>query len=271
MKTLRTLSLNLRFGLADDGPNGWPYRKEAVVKLFRQEDPDLIATQEVNHFQADYLAERLTEYEYIGRRPGAPHFWQDNVLFFKNRIACREADHFFLSQTPDIPSRSFGSRFPRQATLGRFQADGCDFVCVNTHFDFDTPAQLGAARVVHSRLEAYRTDLPVILMGDFNTTPDSVCYQWLTSEKGDNGGRFRETFTAPYPSTFHRFTGRPTAGYIDWILYRGSLRLDSCRVMDQPIDDVYPSDHHPVAAVFSCGLPPVADRKKYPLEDGENQ
>jgi len=256
VKTLRILSLNLRFGLAEDGPNDWEYRKEAVVKLFRQEDPDIIATQEVNHFQGDYLAENLTRYDHIGRRPRAPHFWQDNVLFFKKEITCVHEDHFFLSHTPDVPSRSFGSRFPRQATLGLFQADGSRLICINTHLDFDDPAQLGAARVITDRLQDHDTGLPVILMGDFNATPESPCYQWLTD--GVEGGNFRESFTAPYPSTFHRFTGQPTAGYIDWILYRGPLRLESCRVVDQKIDDMYPSDHHPVAATFSCNLQETA-------------
>ena len=254
MKRLRTLSLNLRFGLADDGPNSWQYRKEAVIKLFRRENPDIIATQEVNHFQADYLAENLRVYNHIGRRPAAPHFWQDNILFFKREITCRREDHFFLSHTPDIPSRSFGSRFPRQATIGLFHTDRCRFICVNTHFDFDTPAQLGAARVIRERLRSYGAQFPVILMGDFNATPQSPCYQWLTTQNHDNGGDFRESFTAPYPSTFHRFTGRPTAGYIDWILYRGPLALESCRVIDQPVDNVYPSDHHPVTAVFICDM-----------------
>ena len=251
MTRLRTLSLNLRFGLAKDGPHAWQYRKEAVLKLFRQENPDIIATQEVNHFQADYLAENLTAYDHIGRRPRAPHFWQDNVLFFKKEITCRRHDHFFLSHTPDVPSRSFGSHFPRQATIGLFQTQECRFICVNTHFDFDTPAQLGAARVITERLRDHDAGVPVILMGDFNTTPESSCYQWLTDD--NKGGNFRESFTAPYPSTFHRFTGQPAAGYIDWILYRGALRLESCRVVDQPIGDTYPSDHHPVTAVFSCG------------------
>jgi endonuclease/exonuclease/phosphatase family metal-dependent hydrolase len=252
VESLRTLSLNLRFGLADDGPNGWEYRKKAVVKIFRKLDPDIIATQEANHFQVDYLAEALSGYRYIGRRPGAPYFWQDNILFFKETINCRREDHFFLSHTPDVPSRSFGSHFPRQATIGIFERHRCRFICVNTHFDFDTPAQLGAAQVITERLRTLDSEMPVILMGDFNATPESPCYQWLTSDGNANGGDFRETFTAPYPSTFHRFTGQPVAGYIDWILYRGPLVLESCRVEQEPVETVYPSDHHPVTAVFGC-------------------
>ena len=36
MSSVSVLSLNLRFGLADDGPNAWEHRKESIVKLFRK-------------------------------------------------------------------------------------------------------------------------------------------------------------------------------------------------------------------------------------------
>ncbi|NVM23706.1 MAG: endonuclease/exonuclease/phosphatase family protein [Desulfobacterales bacterium] len=252
MKRLSVLSLNLRFGLADDGPNSWDYRKESVVKLFQGQAPDLIATQEANHFQIDFLADNLPDYGYIGRRIPAPKFWQDNILFYRKPIVCAEQVHFFLSETPGIPSRSFGSRFPRQGTLGLFLIDGRSLICIDTHFDFETPAQMGAARVIKEQLASYPGEIPAILMGDFNATPESPCYRWLTDGEvdGERGLKFEETFRAPYPSTFHRFTGEPAAGYIDWILYRGPLHLMTCQVLQEPVDDFHPSDHFPVKAVF---------------------
>jgi endonuclease/exonuclease/phosphatase family metal-dependent hydrolase len=177
MKKLSVLSLNLRFGLADDGPNAWDYRKESVVKLFKKQSPDFIATQEANNFQIDFLVENLSEYSHIGRRYPAPNFWQDNILFYRKPIVCKDDFHFFLSQTPDIPSRSFGSHYPRQATLGLFQVDGHSLIFINTHLDFETPAQMGAARVIKKQLASYDEKIPTILMGDFNSTPESLCYQ----------------------------------------------------------------------------------------------
>jgi len=252
MNRVSVLSLNLRFGLADDGSNAWGHRKASVVSLFKRNRPDLIATQEANDFQVDFLARQLSEYKYIGRRHPAPRFWQDNILFYRKTIVCKDRVHFFLSETPHIPSRSFGSRFPRQATLGLFHMNGQPLICINTHFDFENPAQIGAARVIKGQLAAYRDEIPTILMGDFNATPESACYQWLTG-KGDNGEKglyFNETFKRPYPSTLHRFTGEPAGGYIDWVLFRGPLQLGGCDVFQEPIEGVYPSDHFPVRASF---------------------
>ena len=252
MRELSVLSLNLRFGLADDGPNGWEYRKESVVKLFRREHPDFIATQEANHFQLDFLVDNLPDYGHIGRRIPAPEFWQDNILFYRKPIVCNQQLHFFLSETPFIPSRSFGSEFPRQGTLGHFRIDNRALICVDTHFDFETPAQMGAARVLKAQLASFPNDIPVILVGDFNATPDSQSYQWFTGKEvhGENGLNFKETFKKPYPSTFHRFTGEPAGGHIDWILYRGPLHLKTCQVLQEPLDGTHPSDHFPVKAIF---------------------
>ena len=252
MNTLSVLSLNLRFGLADDGLNAWEHRKASVVKLFREHSPDLIATQEANDFQIDFLAQNLSEYLYIGRRHPSPKFWQDNILFYRKTIVCKDELHLFLSETPHVPSRSFGSRFPRQATLGLFHVNDQPLICINTHFDFENPAQMGAARLIKERLASYDNDIPTILMGDFNATPESLCYRWLTGDDVDeeSGLNFSETFKMPYPSTLHRFTGKPAGGYIDWILYRGPIRLRGCDAVQEPVDGIYPSDHFPVTAVF---------------------
>jgi endonuclease/exonuclease/phosphatase family metal-dependent hydrolase len=253
MSSVSVLSLNLRFGLADDGPNAWEHRKESIVKLFKKHGPDLIATQEANDFQVDFLAKSLSEYSYVGRRQPAPEFWQDNILFYRKTILCQSHLHLFLSETPHIPSRSFGSRFPRQATFGLFHVDGQPLICINTHFDFENPAQMGAARLIKKQLASYNREIPTILMGDFNATPESPCYRWLTGKEadGEKGLSFSETFKVPYPSTLHRFTGKPRGGYIDWILYRGGpLRLRACEALKEPVDGIYPSDHFPVRALF---------------------
>jgi endonuclease/exonuclease/phosphatase family metal-dependent hydrolase len=102
------------------------------------------------------------------------------------------------------------------------------------------------------QLALYDDKTPTILLGDFNATPESRCYQWLTGKavNGEKSPGFRETFEAPYPGTHHGFTGKTTGNYIDWILYRGPLQLMTCEVLQQPVDGIHPSDHFPVKAVF---------------------
>ncbi|MEJ2658898.1 MAG: hypothetical protein P8012_17210 [Desulfobacterales bacterium] len=82
------MTLNLRFGLADDGPNNWQYRKKGFPVLFDAYPTDFFGFQEANDFQIDYLDNILKEYHYIGKRSPSPSFWQNNVIFHKKSWAC---------------------------------------------------------------------------------------------------------------------------------------------------------------------------------------
>jgi len=53
VEELSVLSLNLRFGLADDGPNAWEHRKAHVLSFFQEQRPNIITTQEAKPFQID--------------------------------------------------------------------------------------------------------------------------------------------------------------------------------------------------------------------------
>lgn len=250
---LSVMSFNIRFGLADDGPNGWTYRKHAVAGLFRKYRPDFISVQEPNDFQTEFLREMLPEYNHIGVRKPAPDFWQNNVIFYRNSIDCLDEQHFFLSETPSVPSRSWGSQWPRQCTIGRFNLNSRELVCVNTHFDFEEPAQYQSAQLIWQKIVTQFSDYPAILMGDFNAEPDSKAYQWFTgqiNEGMDTLPDFKTTFKSPYPGTYHQFTGKPIVGLIDWILYRGEFRLKKCLVIEDSFDGLYPSDHFPIMAHF---------------------
>jgi len=253
---VKVMTLNMRFGLADDGPNNWNFRKKALPALLRNYASDVIGFQEVNDFQIDYLKDILSDYDYIGQRSPSPSFWQNNILFFQRPWQCIADDHFFLSSTPDIPSRSPNSRWPRQGTIGVLQNSRTDrvIVCANTHFDFKPAVQTASAYILLERLKAVAAGHPTILMGDFNTLPDSPCHQVLTgaTRLPDRlSGPFKNIWQDSFPGTFHNFTGQSDGRHIDWVLYRGPLSLEACRVIRETFNGFYPSDHFPVQADFT--------------------
>ncbi len=248
---LSVMSLNLRFGLADDGPNNWHYRREAYKPLLDAFPNDFFAFQEANDFQIDFLAHLLPGHDHIGRRNPAPERWQNNVIFYHARWQCLHHEHFYLSATPHVPSRFADSRWPRQGTLGVFQHRNHKLIVVNTHFDFSNEVQVRSARVIREQIGRHAHIRPIILMGDFNATPESACYRVFTTD--DNGnGVLRNAFTPPYAGTFHGFEGPQNGGApIDWILYRGPLKVHEAKVVTEKFADVYPSDHYPLVARFS--------------------
>jgi endonuclease/exonuclease/phosphatase family metal-dependent hydrolase len=249
---LSALTVNLRFGLAQDGPDSWPLRRRSVRRLLKRYTADFMVFQEVNDFQADALARDLPSHRCIGLRRPAPRFWQNNLIFYHRRWQCRRKHHFYLSPTPDIPSRSRESRWPRQCTLGAFVRPPFEIGCVTTHFDFSSAVQVAAARRVRREVDAKLGGLPVLLMGDFNAGPDSPCRRELSSPTPiPDGCRFRSVFTPPYPGTHHGFSGQSTGEQIDWILHSGKIQATGCRVVAQPFDRRYPSDHFPLYAEFA--------------------
>lgn len=261
------LTLNLRFGLADDGHRGWTHRKSCFPTLFAAYAVDFMAFQEVNDFQAEYLLEILPDHHLIGQRHPAPGYWQNNIILYHKSWRCRTKAHFFLSPTPGIPSRFRKSRWPRQCTVGVFECGGRTLACVSTHFDFDRQVQVESARIIKRKLAELAPDIPIIIMGDFNTPAGSAVYLEFTGtgdpdtneNPADGPGinmvpaEFGSPFKPPYPGTHHGYTGSPHGDQIDWILYRGGIAPTDWGVIQNLIEGIYPSDHFPQYVLFTWG------------------
>lgn len=247
------ITFNLRFGLADDGPDSWEHRKQGLASFFRQHRSDFIGLQEANDFQISFLSDVLAGYDHIGERSPAPGFWQNNIIFYKQPWRCVHREHFYLSPTPSIPSRFEKSRWPRQCTLGVFTNAGRRLIHINTHFDFDETVQVKSAGLIMQRLARLPIDTPAVLTGDFNASPFSACYEVFTGqnrEAAGDGRYFKNIFLPPYPGTYHGFTGNAEEDHIDWILYRDGITPHKSVVMRDTFRNRYPSDHFPLRAVF---------------------
>lgn len=244
------MTLNLRFGLADDGPNNWALRSKAYPALLNAFPCDFYAFQEANDFQIAFLASILTDYQWIGQRCPAPERWQNNVIFYRRVWHCIAHDHFYLSNTPDRVSKFSDSRWPRQCTIGRFECGTHALLCTNTHLDFAPEVQRRSALLIKKRLQQHGVEESTLLMGDFNAGPSSSCYGMFTSEDAA-GGAFKNAFDPiAQGGTHHGFRGVSNSRPIDWILYRGNLEARSARVITQQFSGYYPSDHFPLIATF---------------------
>ena len=244
------MSLNLRFGLADDGDNGWHYREKAYPALLKSYPADFHLFQEANDFQIAFLNRLLAKHRFIGQRNPAPDDWQNNVIFHHRKWRCMAMAHFYLSPTPETPSKFSQSRWPRQCTLGTFQHGSQCVTILNTHFDFENEVQCRSAELINRQVAGLGANWPIILAGDFNADAGSDCYAILTTGKD----RFHNAFAPPYPGTFHGFRGTAQGTAIDWVLYRGKMSVHSARVIQQRFDGRYPSDHFPLVVRFNPAL-----------------
>lgn len=245
--TITVFCLNLRFGLADDGPHSWKYRKHAYPDLLESHAADFYGFQEANDFQATFLSDILADYKMIGQRLPAPDNWQNNIIFYHNTWKCLNSAHFYLSSTPDTPSKFQDSQWPRQCTMGSFQKGGFRITVVNTHFDFKPEVQRKSASLILERLNQIKAWQPVVLMGDLNAGPHSSCIEEF---KGSSGG-FKSAHPSENNGTHHDFSGVAQEPPIDWILYRGGLERVDSAIIKKKWKGHFPSDHFPITATFT--------------------
>ena len=238
------MTMNLRFGLARDGKNGWFHRKDLVRQFLDRHPATFMGFQELNHFQMGFLQRQLRSHHFIGWHNPALEWWQSNGIFYDTAWHCLKQKHHFLSHTPDVESKLPGSKWPRQCVMGLFQHQGGKLIMGNTHFDFDETVQEQSARLVVSFLDGFPADKPVIITGDFNAEPGGAAHRFFM----DNG--FSEVFENNYGTTFHEFKGCQTRRHIDWILFRGPLKLMSREILTDSFGGLFPSDHYPVMARF---------------------
>jgi len=247
------MTFNLRFGLAADGPNAWQYRKHLLPHLFASHPTDFIACQEANDFQVADLAAILGDYDLIGLRRPAPPFWQNNIIFAKKAWRILDWAHFYLSPTPDIPSRRRDSRWPRQCTMGTFKKASQRLTCINTHFDFEESAQVFSANLVKQRWQQCANPQPAVLMGDFNAPIGSSHYRIFRAESRDQNKlslQFKNAYNCDPGGTYHGFSGEPGDDCIDWILHTDGVKPLNATVVTDHVNGSYYSDHFPVMAEF---------------------
>jgi endonuclease/exonuclease/phosphatase family metal-dependent hydrolase len=250
-QTLRVMTFNVRLPSPGDGPNRWEKRRDLMVRTIREQHPDVFGTQELYKLQGDYLVAKLPRYAWFGvGRYGDERDEHMGVFYRTDRLRLLRSGDFWLSDTPDRPaSISWGHPLPRMVTWALFQvkATGRRFYYYNTHFpyrDQDEAARTRAAGEILARIKALPASMPVVLTGDFNTTPDSRAHALLTQQLHD--ARLDARTIGGPQATFHNFTGTPDRR-IDWILYRG-FRARSERTVTRHQDGRYPSDHFPVVA-----------------------
>ena len=250
---LRIMSFNIRLPAESDGVDYWETRKPLAVRMLREQQPDVIGLQELVKAQADYLARELPQYAWFGRGREADGGGEHMGVFYrKDRLKVIESGDFWLSDTPDVAgSITWGHPHPRMVTWALFEqrSDGRRFYLFNTHLpyrDEDEAARLKGAQAIARHLATLPDDVPVVLTGDFNTTPDSDAHAVLA-------GTLQDAWTtAPrvegIDATFHGFTGKADRR-IDWIFVRGA-QLESITSVTTRWNHRYPSDHFPLVATL---------------------
>ncbi|MEX2601673.1 MAG: endonuclease/exonuclease/phosphatase family protein [Balneolaceae bacterium] len=251
------LSYNIRYDNPGDGASRWDLRKEQVVNLIRFHNSDFVGVQEALHHQLLYMDEQLSHMNRIGvgRDDGVEAGEYSAIYYNSNRfeLVPGTEETIWLSETPDQIEAGWDAALPRILTSGKFRRveDGKEFFIFNTHFDHvGDLARLESSKLILETIQRKSGDLPVVVTGDFNVTPESDPYRVITGEGSPlSDAYFRSEQPHLGPNfTFGGFTvrGNTQERRIDYIFVNDQVSVKSHAILPYFRDGRYLSDHLPV-------------------------
>ena len=251
----KLMTYNIRMDNPNDGENAWPNRKENFVNQVLFYAPDVMGIQEGLEHQVDYLANHLKSYKYVGvgradvKEKGAGEY---SAIFYNfQNFKELKSGTFWLSETPDKPSRGWDASLNRICTyiLLKNKESGEKFWVFNTHFDHrGVEARKKSTRLIIQQIDAINKEkLPVFLMGDFNLQPEEEPIQFLTKQLNDSRSISQLPPYGPL-GTFNGFDAcKNIDKRIDYIFTsENNITIKKYAVIADVNDVKYPSDHFPV-------------------------
>lgn len=256
---INLMSFNIRLNVASDSLNAWPYRKDLAASQVLFHETHILGVQEALHGQMMDLQERLPGFRYIGvgRDDGKEKGEYSAIFYDTTRLQMIKSGTFWLSQTPEVPgSKSWDAAITRIVSWGKFKDRKTKktFFVFNTHFDhIGKQARAESAKLILRKVKEFSENLPVIVMGDFNSKPDDLPIQTLTDPK--NPDRLFDTKllseTPHYgpTGTFTGFGAKETDDQpIDFIFVKKGIRVLKHAALSQSWKGRFSSDHFPVWA-----------------------
>jgi len=250
---IKVITYNIRYDNPGDGENRWDARKENLVGLLRGYDPDFFGIQEGLLHQVKYMDSLLADYSFIGKgRDDGMEAGEFCAVFFKKaQFLLLQQGLFWLSETPDVPSRGWDAALNRICVYGLFESVNSRhrFLVFNTHLDhIGILAREKSLELIQNRANVLNPDhLPVIILGDFNLTPGDRAFDNLLREYTDSRSAYTGEISGP-EGTFNAFRfDLPVSERIDYVfIHQGKSEIKAYRVIADAYEGLYPSDHFPV-------------------------
>lgn len=251
-QTYKVMSYNIRYDNRWDTVNHWDLRKDKIVQQIQFYHPAILGIQEGLKNQVHFINTKLQNYKYIGvGREDALEKGEFSAIFYcTQKLELIKQNTLWLSKTPNKISIGWDAALERICTYGLFQLKGTHqkIWVFNTHFDHkgQIAREKSAELIVKTIQQVNRKKYPVILMGDFNSSPQSNPIQTIKKQLPWALDISRQPLYGP-KATYNNFdTTKPPSTWIDFI-FTQNLKVASYAHIDDRLDNTkYVSDHFPV-------------------------
>ncbi|MXS71061.1 endonuclease/exonuclease/phosphatase [Flavobacteriaceae bacterium W22] len=251
-QNLKVMSFNIRLNLDSDKENSWTNRKQDAIDLLNYYQPDYFGVQEALPEQMKDIKNGMQNYEYVGvGRDDGKEKGEFSALFYdKEKLQVVKSGTFWLSETPEKPSKGWDAAYNRICTYAFFKDKKSkkEFLAMNIHFDHvGNVARVKSADLILKKAkEMNPKNLPVILSGDFNLTEETEPVQILSRNLDDTFYKSETKHYGPV-GTFTGFNiNEIPQNRIDYIFVKGFTIKSHRHINDRRENLLYPSDHFPV-------------------------
>lgn len=252
-QTLTIGSYNIRLYTPRDTGNLWETRAPVVASLIRFHDFDVFGTQEGFRHQLNDLRTALPQYAYYGagRDDGKEGGEHSAIFYKKDRFRLVKKGDFWLSQTPNKPSKGWDAtccnRLCSWVQLQDNQTKKKFFV-FNVHYDHQgVVARKESSKLLLEKIKEIAAKDPVVLTGDFNGDQESEWYQTVAYSN-----LLKDTYRQaehPYAnsSSFNDW-GRANdrSEIIDHVFTTDHFQVLKWGLLTDTYHGKFPSDHFPV-------------------------
>lgn len=249
-KSIHVMSYNIRYNNVNDKENAWPNRKDNVKALLEFHDVEILGVQEALNGQInELLINSNFEVEGVGRDDGDKKGEYSAIFYDKSRFVKRDGGTFWLSTTPNVPSKGWDAALNRICTWLKLydKLTRKEFMVFNTHYDHvGVNARIQSALLIKSKIIEMAANLPVILTGDLNVTPETEAISTIKSFLIDSRVVSKEPAYGPI-GTFNGFKfDSEIKDRIDYVFVNDKFIVEKYANLSDSKDKRYYSDHLPV-------------------------
>tara|TARA_Y100000746_G_C15448543_1_gene426088 strand:- start:241 stop:1068 length:828 start_codon:yes stop_codon:yes gene_type:complete len=250
---INIMTYNIRLDTEADGINMWDNRKEGVLSLIKEESVDILGIQEGLPSQIEYLSKELDGYSMIGEGRDGRNNGEYSAIYYRNKkMNLIETETFWLSETPEMPSIGWDAAINRIVTLGIFKIKKSkkELIVYNTHFDHigKIAREKSVGVILNHIKENDFQNRPLIVMGDFNLSPEDLPIELLSKELNDSF----KLFPVKNPvGTFNGFDlDSKLLDRIDYIFTK-NIKITNYKHLNKKLPSgLWPSDHLPILITY---------------------
>ncbi len=251
---LKVMTYNIRLSLESDKENSWNNRKDDALALMSYYHPDYFGVQEAVPQQMIDIKTNLKDYDFVGvgRDDGKNQGEYSAIFYDKSKLDVLKSGTFWLSETPEKPSKGWDAAYNRVCTYAFFKIKktGKQFLAMNLHFDHvGDVARVNSAKLILEKIKKLNPkNVPLTLTGDFNLADDSEPIKIISKSLDNVFYHSKKTHYGP-KGTFTGFDiNTIPQDRIDYIFVKGFDVLSNRTINDRRENLLYPSDHFPILA-----------------------